>query len=486
MRFLDAFYIRDKRGKKVLYKRGPAQQHYAQNSTSLDYILKARQLGFTTEKQLNYLEKVMYYNFITCATISHKKKSAEKIFRIGKFAWDNLDEKIKSQYGVKYDNVRELLFEVTNSNYFVDVESRGSTINHLHISEFAFIKNPEDIIASTFETVPKGGTITIETTANGLNHGYSFWQDAVNGKNGFKPHFYNWAWDPDYKETLPEDDSWINEYREMARAYGLILDVESRLNVTREQFYWYYLKARLLKELIKQEYPCTAEEAFLSTGKSVFDLFKLMQTVPKQPIDNRWGVKIFYEPEDKHEYIIGIDTAEGTGGDSTSIEVIDDKELRQVANFIDDKIRPDQAAQLAVKLSELYNKAFIIPERNSSGLTTVLKLQELGYKKRMFRNVAFNKITKKKKDELGWRTTSSNRDMMIDDFVELWEDGNFEINSEQTISQMKSFVRKENGKREHEDGKNDDSLFGLFLAVQGRKYNRSSKRRAFANKPIGL
>ncbi len=485
-RFLDSYYIRTKEGKKILYKRKRVQDHFAKNKTGKDFILKARQLGFTTETQLNFLEKIMYYKYITCATIAHKRKAAEKIFRIGKFAWDNLDDKIKAQYGVKYDNIRELLFEITGSNYFVDVEARGETIHHLHVSEFAFLKGYEELIASTFETVPKNGTIVIETTANGLNHAFDFWQECVEGKNEFKPHFYNWTWDSDYAIEAPADDKWIAEYRELARAYDLLLDVEKRLNLTREQFYWYYLKVRRQKEIVKQEYPCTPEEAFLTSGDAVFDTFRVAQMQAKHPIDKRWGCKIFYEPEENHRYIIGIDTAEGVENDSTAIEILDATDLKQVASYSDDKIRPDQTAHLALKLSDLYNKAFIVPERNSSGLTTVLKLQELGYKKRVFRNRKIDKVTKKRIDELGWRTTSANRDVMIDDFLELWEDGDIEINSALTIGQMKTFIRKVNGKREHDEGKHDDSLFGLFLAIQGRKFNKKKKKRAFAQKPAGF
>ena len=50
---------------------------------------------------------------------------------------------------------------------------------------------------------------------------------------------------------------------------------------------------------------------------------------------------------------------------------------------------------------------------------------------------------------------------------------------------MKTFVRKDNGKREAADGKHDDALFAGMIGVEMRKYNRP-KVRVFAQKPLGL
>lgn len=38
-----------------------------------------------------------------------------------------------------------------------------------------------------------------------------------------------------------------------------------------DQVYWHYNKWRDLKKKLRQEYPCSAEEVFLSSGRCVFD-----------------------------------------------------------------------------------------------------------------------------------------------------------------------------------------------------------------------
>jgi hypothetical protein len=65
--------------------------------------------------------------------------------------------------------------------------------------------------------------------------------------------------------------------------------------------------------------------------------------------------------------------------------------------------------------------------------------------------------------------------MMVDDFVEAFEQDILIINSPYLIQQMKTFIRKENGFREHDDGYHDDNLFASFLALQGNKFHRTAK-----------
>ena len=483
---LNNFYIKDKNAHRVLFYPKKAQIHYLQHRTGRDYVLKARQLGITTLEQLRKLKKAMLNGNITVATIAHEKGKTEDIFRIAKFAWDNLPSEFRKLYGVKYDNVRELYFGNTGSRYYVDLDTRSGTVNDLHVSELSKVKNIEELFAGSLETVPKDGCITFETTANGLNKAHDIWQSAVEGKNEFKAHFYNWTWDEDYWETPPLDNMWREHYKELAKKYHLILNIQEQHKLSDAQFYWYYLKATRLEERTKQEYPTVPEEAFLSSSVSVFDLYEVNQLKGANVLKTLFGANVYKESEVGHKYVIGCDTAEGVGNDRTAIAVWDltDSEKReQVAVFSDDSIRPDQTADLLDSLGRIYNDAFIIPERNSSGLTTVLKLKEKNYPN-LYVNMTIDKKTNKSKNEYGWRTTSSNRDVMVDDFVELFEQGKLVVNSQRTIQEMKTFVRKDNGRREHDEGYHDDSLFADFLAMQGGKYNRST--RVFSNKAKGF
>ncbi len=475
MRLLQKLKIQTKDGQVKPFKLNKAQLHYQQHRTGRDIILKARQMGFTTFEQLRKLEKALLRKNHTTATVAHKRDKTQDIFRMAQYAWNALDDNFKAAYTVKFDSVRELAFQNTNSRYFVDIELRSGTVQDLHVSEVAFRKDLQKLFSSTLETVPKDGDITLETTANGLNEFHELWLEAVEGKNEFTPHFYNWLWDAGYTQDTPVSDEWIGHYREVADKYALIRDIDTRFNLTPEQFYWYYLKAVRLKEEVKQEYPTTPEEAFLTSSRTVFDLIDIANLQAAEVISKEKGVLIFEQPIVNNKYIIGADTSEGVGRDYSTIEVVNvtDTGLAvNVASFRDNKIRPDQLAQQMAWLGRKYNNAFLIPEKNNSGLTTTIKLQNMNYPN-MYQKTTVDKKTNKTQNEYGWRTMASNRDLMIDDFIEAFEEGTIEIRSPYAINEMKTFVRKDNGVREHDDGFHDDSLFALFLAVQGRKYYRS-------------
>jgi hypothetical protein len=236
MNLLHKFYIKDKNFEKKLFYPNKAQMHYLQHRTGRDYILKARQIGFTTLEQLRKLKKCMLNDNITVATVAHKRDKLDDIFRIAKFAWESFPEEFKDLYRVKYDNVRELYFGGNSSRYYVDLDTRSGTVHDLHVSEFAMVGDIDSLFASSLETVPKNGVITLETTANGLNRGHQIWQDAVDGKNEFTPHFYNWTWDEGYWETPPEDTNWKKDYEVLAKKYNLISNIQEDYQLSDERF----------------------------------------------------------------------------------------------------------------------------------------------------------------------------------------------------------------------------------------------------------
>lgn len=466
------FQIQTKEGTRQFYIPNAVQTDFSKRRTGRDYILKARQMGISTDAQLGNLEYAMLNKDVTVATIAHNKDRSDSLFQMSKFAWDNLHESIRKLYQVRYDNVRELVFGATGSRLYVSTDVRGDTVQRLHISELNFMQDIKGVFRGSLQAVPKGGSIVIESTGNGMNEGQIVWQEAKEGKNGFTPHFYNWTWDKEYREVLPPSSTWKDDYKVLAKRYGLIEDIQDFMQIDDEQWYWYYLKAGQLKESVKAEYPCTDMEAFLSLSTAVFNLYDLVNYKPVELLKTYRGWKVYEEARKSVDYIIGVDTSEGIDGDYSSAEVyrIDEKgRMINVASFKDNSIRPDKFGELLIEVGRIYNNAFIIPERNSSGLTTTLTIQNAGYSN-LYSTKRLDRKTNKSTREYGWRTTSTNRDMMIDEFVAGWEEGEIVVNSPYVLEEMKSFVRQPSGKREHEEGFHDDSLFASFLAVQGRKF----------------
>jgi len=247
------------------------------------------------------------------------------------------------------------------------------------------------------------------------------------------------------------------------------------------------------EQLFKQEYPLTVMEAFQSGGGNIFDSEKIDSIKPKKPllfsttivqvlIDK--GFKIWINPKEDGEYVIGCDPSDGEGADFSVIDIWDKNTLEQVGQYYG-KLRPDELAEYVKLCAEVYNNAFVGVENNM--LTTILFLSKI------YNNYYYTTIVDERNDKrtkkIGWRTSTKTRDLMIDEFIIAFDEGDLKINSLVTISEMKTFVRNpDNGKREHAVNKHDDALFAGFIAVQMRKY-AMAKAEIFItndNKPTGV
>lgn len=466
--FYKYFQIQTKSQGKQRFIPNKVQLHFKKHKTNKNRILKARQLGLSTIIKLEDLETILTKKNVRCITIADTNEHAETLLDIVNFAFSNLPPEIRILYKEQYRSKRQLFLAERNSGIKITTSGRSGTAQRLHVSEWAFFteKQIQETIGGTMQSVPNDGEITCETTACGMNHFQEEWEKSE--EQGYSKFFYNWTWANEYQST-PPNLNFKKKYKELAYGYKLIENPQERFNLSDEQFYWYFLKTLQIKELVKQEYPFTAEEAFLTTGIAVFDLEKISQIITSPPLNTFKDVVELWElPKDNHKYVIGMDTAEGVEQDNSALEIIDITDMNQVGEFASNIIEPHEFAELGVQLGKLYNNAYIVAERNASGLTTVTKIKESNYP-RIYISRTIDKITKKVKNEYGWRTTSTNRDLLIDEILEAIHEGRLGIKSAKLISEMKTFVRKRSGKREHDEGKKDDRLFALMLAFQGIK-----------------
>lgn len=204
---LDHLYkIKTKQRTLKTLKANEAQRHYRLHRSNKDLILKARQLGMTTEKVIEYLDDTIFNKNTTSAIIAHKMEKVQSIFEIVKLAFNYLPPLLKPR--VNYDNRNELNFPDLNSKIYITKDTRSEMIHNLHISEIDFMRSPEDTLLAALESVPIDGRISIESTANGVGILYDLWNDK---ETEFKKHFYNWLWDKDY---IIESDNSFEELKD--------------------------------------------------------------------------------------------------------------------------------------------------------------------------------------------------------------------------------------------------------------------------------
>ena len=241
----------------------------------------------------------------------------------------------------KYSSRRELSFDVLDSSYVVataggDSVGRGETLTHVHASELAFWpkSTAAEIYNGLMQAVPntKGTAVFIESTANGVTGVfYDLWKGAVEGTNGYVPVFIPWYVDPEYREPVPANFEPTPDEEDLIEKYGL--DNEQLMFRRRKV-------AQNGLDLWNQEYPAEPEQAFLTTGRPVFNPEQLQQCIedardPEERlalegdewVHHRRGELTTYRKLDPGErYVVGADVAMGvTNGDYSVAQVLDSK-----------------------------------------------------------------------------------------------------------------------------------------------------------------
>lgn len=277
-RLNNLYFITDRHGKKVRFRMTPEQLDYFEGLHTRNIILKARQLGFTTEQCIIQLDAALFES-AKCALIAHTLNDAKRLFREKvKYAYDHLPEQIRKANPARNDAAGELVFAKGGSLY-VSTSFRGGTLRYLHVSEFGKIcaKYPDkarEIVTGAFEAVAADCVVTIESTAEGrAGYFFDFSQAAEKqkitgaplGKLDWKFFFFAWWRSPQYSldhkgAVIPQR---LQDYfSELEAKYGIKLSPGQKA--------WYVAKERTLGDDMKREYPSTPAEAFQQSVEGAY------------------------------------------------------------------------------------------------------------------------------------------------------------------------------------------------------------------------
>lgn len=153
-------------------------------------------------------------------------------------------------------------------------------------------------------------------------------------------------------------------------------------------------------------------------------------------------------------FLITADTADGIEGqDMSSASAWDLSTWEQLAHW-HGYCDPSEFAYILRDIGAYYNWAMIAVETNYPGNATHAKLVELKYPKLWT-------------DEDGkpWKTDARTRPLAITALREAMRESTMKVNSPDTISEMRTFVRRKNGKLEAEQGSHDDCVMEAAIAA---------------------
>ena len=235
-------------------------------------ILKGRQQGFTTLITAIQLCNAIVSRNFSGFTLANADDNTKSIFNDkARVVYDRLPDILKPHE--KFNSKKELFFDKLNSSWRIATATRdvgrSKTLNFIHYSEVAFFEvSLSDLQSSIGETATADCFSVYETTANGYNEFKDLWD-----KGSCINLFYEWWRTAEYRSTdyvfleKNKADEWLQERLKLLAEKGL----------DKEQITWYAKKydSYIDKDKIKQEYPISAQEAFLSSGECVFDKDKV-------------------------------------------------------------------------------------------------------------------------------------------------------------------------------------------------------------------
>lgn len=277
-RLRDGFYsVQDESGNRVPFRLRPVQERFLEDQHGFDLILKARQLGFTTVIQLDYLDDCLFIPNTAAGVIAHNREDAEAFFHNKiRFAYDALPDEFKALVPATQDSTRSMRFG-NGSSIRVGTSLRSGTFQRLHVSEYGklcakFPDKAKEVKSGALNTVHIGQKIRIESTAEGHSgHFFDLCKTAQDNARSqkqltaldFKFHFYPWYEDEKYQlgsdvgETREDQ-----EYFEKLGGLGIAL--------SRQQRAWYIKKSEQQNEDMKREFPTTPEEAFEASVEGAY------------------------------------------------------------------------------------------------------------------------------------------------------------------------------------------------------------------------
>jgi hypothetical protein len=159
------------------------------------------------------------------------------------------------------------------------------------------------------------------------------------------------------------------------------------------------------------------------------------------------------------------DVSRGDSEDFSSLQIIDFDDREQVLEYVG-KIPPDALAEIAYKWGMMYSAFCVVDITGGMGITTVRKMQELGYKNLYIDGVDSMNIwavNKTSADKIPGINFNNKRVQIIAAFEE-YVRHKFKIRSVRLYNEMNTFVYV-NGRPDHQKGQHDDLIMGISMAI---------------------
>lgn len=396
--------------------------------------LLSRQSGKSTVVAAYALWFACFNDHKNIGIVSNKADSAKNFLSRLKYMYELLPVWLKpgvpgwAQTTIEFDNHTKIYIAATSKDSF-----RGEPMGMLICDEFAFVEpswKADEFWASNYPTISASpdAKIIIISTPNGLyNKFHELYSKATEGKNTFAHAKFTWTAVPG------RDEEWAKEQ-------------EKNLGIVK----------------FNQEFGCEfiGSSNTVISASTIDSLFK--RRIEPDIIDMGGKFHIYQPPVQGALYVMGVDTAKGTGEDSSVVQVlkvdsISPVKMEQVAVWEDNYTDVYTFSDVVNRIAYYYNNSYIMVENNGEGAPVV---QRLWWE---YENENLINTGTKNKD-LGIRATTKTKPQAVLLMKKLVEDKSIDLHHPKTIEQMADFQDLGNGKF---GGKNthDDLVTALYWGL---------------------
>jgi len=421
---------------------------------SFNIISKFRQGGLTTVTLLWGMWRCMFKLDQQVMLLSKTDREATDIGMIVDRAIEHLPPWLKPRQDLgKWNDHLKQFKETGGSMKFYSPEAaRGKSVTFLIIDEAAFIPDMETHWKAMWPVLSTGGACAVVSTVNGFGNWYhQTFMDTKEGRNKIWHVIELDYWThPQY-----DDEEWVKKNKAQLGEAGWLQEVMREFLGSGDN----YFPTKIIDALDKatrDNYPI--RKLFPKWA----NIDKYLELVNDDMEFDKGAMWIWKEPVDGHEYLIGVDVAEGMGekGDNSCFQVIDTATLEQVAEFYSNSVPPHILGQILNEVGLYYNTATVIVENMAPGGAVISQLQhDLFYE-----NIHYE--ARGKQEKAGITVTRTNRPIFLERLQHRLINSSVRINSSRFVRELGTFIFNPQTKRaEALKGHHDDAIMAMCMAL---------------------
>lgn len=473
-------------------------------------INKSRRVGASAFTDGLMIAHCLVKDMAEALIVAHQAKASQALFQIPKMLVRNIPIP-----GIDTSNQNKIVFPHDHGDSTLTIATAGSvvggrgiTLSALHASEGAYWPGA-DSFASLIPAVSRSSEsiIVLESTANGTQGVgetfYAYWNAAVEGRNDFCPIFLTHLDDPacrNFDSVVPDiGDGDVGEYElemiELMEERGMEdTEMQERISWVRSTL---ETQCQGISSILFQEYPITAEMAFISTGipafergemayaeKCVQDPKAIGRFLPQgdsqagiweDSSEGEWHIWEF--PLANCHYYAGADAAAGeelgesgqtrATGDFSAIYIWNG-ETGNLAAKMAGRISPDFLADECNKSGRYYNNAMVSIELTGNlGRWALVRLRDKHKYPHFYRWKGRDDYIGKRnmmanKSGIGWDTNPATRELMFSAFRCALREGRLSPRARALVNQMSQCSRIEGFKWALRRGFDDELCAALI------------------------